>query len=120
MSPPSSPRIPAHTGLGLNQYGIAEEFNQQIDSLINAYSLSGDSGIIPTRIQGLNDNMTDIDNQIAAMEVRMTAEENSLNAQFTAMESTLSNTQAWGNQLLAGLGVSTSSSSHLHPVDCFQ
>jgi flagellar hook-associated protein 2 len=99
------------TGLGLNQYGIAEEFNQQIDSLINTYSLSGDSGIIPTRIQGLNDNMTDIDNQVAAMEVRMTAEENSLNAQFSAMETTLSNTQAWGNQLLAGLGISTSSST---------
>lgn len=102
------------SGLALNQYGIAEEFNQQIDSLINSYSVDGStngSAIIPTRIQGLNDNMTDIDNQVAAMEVRMTAEENSLNAQFSAMETTLSNTQAWGNQLLAGLGISTSSST---------
>ena len=55
--------------------------------------------------------MTDIDNRIAAMEVRMISIENNLNARFTAMEQLISSTTAWGNQLFAGLGISTTSSS---------
>ena len=100
-------------GLAQNQYGIAEEFNRQINSLINPYTgnSAGNNGIIPTRIQALNNNMTYIDKQVAAMEVRMTAEENSLKARFTAMESTLSNNLAWGNALLAGLDSSSSKST---------
>ena len=98
-------------GLAQNQYGIAEQFNKQIDSLTHFYSGTGSSGIISTRIHGLNDSMTNIDNQIAAMEVRMTSMEANLNAQFTAMEQLVSNTTAWGNQLLAGLGVSTTSTT---------
>ena len=98
-------------GLNLNQYGIAEEFNQQIDTLIKPDLGGSDSGIISARVQGLNDNMTDIDNQIADMEVRLSAEEDSLNAQFTAMESTVSDTQAWGNQLLAAFGINSYSTS---------
>ncbi len=98
-------------GLNQNQYGIAEQFNQEIDTLTHYYSGASNSGIISTRIHGLNDSMTDIDNQIAAMEVRLTAEENSLNAQFTAMETTISNTQAWGNSLLAAFGINSISSS---------
>jgi flagellar hook-associated protein 2 len=98
-------------GLAQNQYGIAEQFNKQIDSLTHFYSGTGSSGIISTRIHGLNDSMTNIDNQIAAMEVRMISMEANLNAQFTAMEQLVSNTTAWGNQLLAGLGVSTTSTT---------
>jgi flagellar hook-associated protein 2 len=103
-------------GLSLNQYGIAEQFNKQIDSLTHYYSGYSDTGpnnngIISTRIHGLNDSMTNIDNQIAAMEVRMISMENNMNAQFTAMEQLISNTTAWGNQLFAGLGISTTSTS---------
>ena len=103
-------------GLALNQYGIAEQFNKQIDFLTHYYSgYSGtgtlNNGVISTRVHGLNDSMTDIDNQIAAMEVRMISMENNMNAQFTAMEQLISNTNAWGNQLFAGLGISTTSSS---------
>ena len=100
-------------GLAQSNYGIAEEFNRQINSLINPYTGNGagNNGIIPTRIQGLSNNMAYIDKQVAAMEVRMTTEENSLKARFTAMEKTLSNTSAWGNALLAGLGISSSKST---------
>jgi len=98
-------------GLNLNQYGIAEQFNKQIDTLTHYYSGASNSGIVSTRINGLNDSMTDIDNQIAAMEVRLTAEQQSMTDQFNAMETLISNTTAWGNQLLAALGVNTSSSS---------
>jgi flagellar hook-associated protein 2 len=99
-------------GLALNKYGIAEEFNQQISSLINAYSADGsENGIIPTAIQGLNDNITGLNNQVTAMQQNLNIEENTLTTEFTAMETTISNTQAWGNELLAGLGVSTSTSS---------
>jgi flagellar hook-associated protein 2 len=98
-------------GLDQDQYGIAEQFNKQIDFLTHFYSGASNSGIISTRIHGLNDGMTNIDNQIAAMEVRLVSIEKRMNAQFTAMEQLISNTNAWGNQLLAGLGVNTSSSS---------
>ena len=103
-------------GLALNNYGIAEQFNKQIDFLTHYYSgYSGtgtlNNGIISTRVHGLNDSMTDIDNRIAAMEVRMISIENNLNARFTAMEQLISSTTAWGNQLFAGLGISTTSSS---------
>jgi flagellar hook-associated protein 2 len=101
----------ASYGLNTNQYGIAEQFNKQIDTLTHYYSGASNSGIVSTRIKGLNDSMTNIDNQIAAMEVRLVSQEKSLTAQFNAMESLLSNTMAWGNQLLAALGVNTSSSS---------
>jgi len=105
-----------NNGLALNQYGIAEQFNKRIDFLTHYYSgYSGtgtlNNGVISTRIKGLNDSMTDIDNQIAAMEVRMISMENNMNARFTAMEQLISNTTAWGNQLFAGLGISTTSSS---------
>jgi flagellar hook-associated protein 2 len=103
-----------NNGLALNQYGIAEQFNKQIDFLTHYYSGYSDTGennngIISTRLHGLNDSMTDIDNQIAAMEVRMISMEKNMNAQFTAMEQLVSNTTAWGNQLLAGLGITTTS-----------
>jgi flagellar hook-associated protein 2 len=98
-------------GLDRSQYGIAEQFNQQIDLLTHYYSGASNSGIISTRIHGLNDSMTNIDSQIAAMEVRLIAQENRLNAQFTAMEQLISSTNAWGNQLLAALGVTNTSSS---------
>ncbi len=98
-------------GLSLNQYGVAEQFNQQIEALTKPYIGGSYSGIIAARVQGLNDNMTDIDNQIAAMEVRLTAMEDNLNAQFKAMETTISNTQSWGNQLLAAFGINSYSTS---------
>jgi flagellar hook-associated protein 2 len=98
-------------GLNLNQYGIAEQFNQQIDSLTHYYSGASNSGIISTRIHGLNDSMSNIDTQIAAMEVRLISMEKRMTAQFTAMEQLISNTTSWGNQLLAGLGIDTSSTS---------
>jgi flagellar hook-associated protein 2 len=97
-------------GLNDGQYGIAEQFNKQIDALTHYYSGAGNSGIISTRIHGLNDRMTNIDNQIAAMEVRLVSMEKNMTAQFTALEQLISNTNAWGNQLLAALGVDTSSS----------
>jgi flagellar hook-associated protein 2 len=108
-----------NNGLALGQYGVAEQFNKQIDFLTHYYSgYSGtgtlNNGVISTRIKGLNDSMTDIDNQISAMEVRLVSMESNMNAQFTAMETLVSNTQSWGNQLLAAFGInaySTSSSS---------
>lgn len=98
-------------GLDLEEYGKAEQFNKQVDLLIHFYSGAENSGIISTRIHGLNDRMTNIDNQIAAMEVRLVSMEKSMTAQFTALEQLISNTTAWGNQLLAALGVNNTSSS---------
>lgn len=98
-------------GLDLNQYGIAEQFNKQIDTLTHYYSGASNSGIVSTRIHGLNDSMTNIDNQIAAMEVRLISLERRMTEQYTNLERLISNTTAWGSQLLAALGVDSSSSN---------
>ncbi|MGA2151912.1 MAG: flagellar filament capping protein FliD, partial [Geobacteraceae bacterium] len=91
---------------------VLEQFNQQIGNLINPYSSDGSQDtVIPTAIKGLNDNITSLNNQVASMQQQLTIEENTLNQEFSNMETTISNTQAWGNELLAGLGVSTSSST---------
>src|SRR5208337_720316 len=90
------------SGLAQNQYGIAEQFNQQIGNLINPYSSDGSQDtVIPTAIKGLNDNITSLNNQVASMQQQLTIEENTLNQEFSNMETTISNTQAWGNELLA-------------------
>jgi flagellar hook-associated protein 2 len=103
-------------GLALNQYGIAEQFNRQIDTLTHFYSgYSGvganNNGIISTRIRGLNDTITNITKQVDDFESRMASMEANLKARFAAMEQLVSNTTAWGNKLLAALGVSTTSTS---------
>ncbi len=103
-------------GLELNQYGVAEQFNRQIDTLTHYYSGysgtgSNNNGIISTRIRGLNDTITNITNQVADFEKRMVSMEANLKARFAAMEQLVSNTTAWGNKLLAALGESTSSTS---------
>lgn len=98
-------------GLDLDEYGITEQFNKQIDTLTHYYSGASNSGVISTRIHGLNDSMTNIDNQIAAMEVRLISMEERLKEQFTVLEQTISNTQAWGNSLLAAFGINAYSPS---------
>ncbi len=92
--------------LDSSQYGLAVQFGQKLDALTHFYVGPGspDNGVIATRINGLNSQMSDIDNQVAAMEVLMTQKEDNLNKQFSAMESLVSSLTSEGNSLLSALG----------------
>ncbi|HEX2770596.1 MAG TPA: flagellar filament capping protein FliD, partial [Geobacteraceae bacterium] len=101
------------SGLEMNQYGIAEQFKRQVDTLTHYYSGfsetgANNNGIVSTRIKGLNDTIANITKQVDDFEVRMTSLEASMRAQYAAMEQLVSNLTAQGNQMLAALGVTTS------------
>ena len=95
-----------------NQYGIAQQFNAAIASMVNPYVAgSSDSGSIEVAKSALNTNINDITDQISDMEVRFTAMQSNLQSQYNAMETTISNIQSQGNELLSALGVTTSSTT---------
>lgn len=96
-------------GLSQGQYGIAEQFRQTLDNLTHIYEgpTSTANGLIATRINGLNQSISDINDQISSMEVLMTQKENNLKQQFAAMETMVSNLQAQGNSLSSILTTTT-------------
>jgi flagellar hook-associated protein 2 len=86
------------------QYGIAERFNLQMDKLTKSYiGAGGDNGAIATRINGLQKSMTDVDDQVARMELLLTQKETNLNKQFAAMETLISGMTTSGNAMLTSL-----------------
>jgi flagellar hook-associated protein 2 len=87
------------------QYGVAERFQQVLDNMTGSYigADSDKNGLIATSINSLKNTSTDIDNQIATMELRMTAKETNLKKQFTAMELLVSSLQTQGNSLISML-----------------
>ena len=94
------------------QYGIAQQFNLAIASMVNPYTAgASNNGSIEVAKLGLNDNISDINNQISDMEQRYTQMQTNLQNQYNAMETTISKLQTQGNELLSSLGLSTSSSS---------
>ena len=87
-----------------NQFGIAERFNLQLDKYTAPYiGAGGDNGIIATRINGLKSSMTDVDTQVARMEMMLTMKEDNLNKQFTAMETLVSGITNSGSAMLSSL-----------------
>ncbi|WP_298271189.1 flagellar filament capping protein FliD [Geobacter sp.] len=97
------------SGLSQDQYGAAEQYNQVIDRLTHIYEgpTSTANGIISTRIRGLTDSISDINDQIDSMEVLMTQKQNSLKKQYAAMEQLVSGLQGQGNTLLTFLSRNT-------------
>lgn len=95
------------TSLPTNQYGIAQQFNLVIDTIVHPYvgSSSIYNGLIETRIKGLNGSISDIDKRISEMESRITQMQANLQKQFTAMENMVSSLQSQGSTLLNYLGV---------------
>lgn len=109
----------AHNGdsvatLPTSQYGIAQQFNLVIDTMVHPYTADGMSsnGSIEVVKNQLNKTNADIDQQISIMEDRITKMQDNLKAQFDAMELTVSNLQSQGNMLLSYLGLSSNSSSN--------
>ena len=86
------------------QLGIAERFNQMLAKYTAPYIGSGgDNGIIATRINGLQQSMTNVDDQAAKMELLLTQKEDNLNKQFAAMETLVSKLTNSGNAMLSSL-----------------
>ncbi|AJY69283.1 flagellar cap protein FliD [Geobacter sulfurreducens] len=93
------------SNLDTEKYGVAEQFRKVIDRFTHAYEgpSSTANGIISSRVRGLNDTIKSIDDQIAAMEVRMERKEEALKKQFTAMETLVSSLTTQGNSLISYL-----------------
>jgi flagellar hook-associated protein 2 len=64
------------------------------------------NGVIDTRIQGETSTQSDMTEQIANMESRLSIKEQLLQSQFTAMESAMSQSQSLQTQLMASMGMS--------------
>jgi len=88
------------------QYGVAEQFQKVLDNLTGSYigPASDKNGLVATSINSLKTSSSDIDDQIAAMELRMTDKETNYKKQFAAMETMVSSIQSQGNALIAMLG----------------
>jgi len=98
--------------LSANQYGIANQFSMAIDSMVNPYVAgSSSNGVIEIAKNSLNQNISDINNQISDMEQRFTQMQTNLQNQFNALETTVSKMQTQANLLNSYFGTTTSSSS---------
>lgn len=99
--------------LSTNQYGIAEQFNKVIDTMVHPYVADGmaDNGSIEVAKKQLTNRNADIEKQISDMEYRFTQMQANLQSQFNAMETMVSNLKSQGNMLLSYLGMTSSSSS---------
>jgi flagellar hook-associated protein 2 len=99
--------------LPTNQYGIAQQFNLVIDTMVHSYIADGmeENGTIEIAKKRLTNRNADIDQQISDMEDHITQMQTNLQNQFNAMELLVSNLQAQGNMLLNSLSLSTSTSS---------
>ncbi len=98
--------------LPTNQYGIAQQFNLVIETMVHPYIADGmlGNGIIEVAKKTLTNRNSDIDKQISDMEDRITQMQTNLQNQFNSMELLVSNLQSQGKMLLSSLGVTTSSS----------
>lgn len=98
-------------GLAVNEYGVAEQFDQVLESLTRDYIGPNydKNGLVTTSIHGMEETVNGINDQIDAMEVRMTQVEENLKKQFTSLETLVSSLQTQGNAMLSILGSMSSS-----------
>jgi flagellar hook-associated protein 2 len=90
-------------GLSNEQYGVAAQFNNILDTMTASYvgPTYDKNGLVATSINSLKTQSSDIDDQIAAMELRLTAVQTNYQKQFAAMETFVSNMQSQGNAMVA-------------------
>jgi flagellar hook-associated protein 2 len=83
----------------------ASGFAQQFEAVIDPITRSGD-GILDQRVNDANSELADIKDSLAGWDVRLQAKQDYLQAQFTALETALSRSQAQSADLsgqIAGL-----------------
>jgi flagellar hook-associated protein 2 len=96
-----------------NQYGIAQQFNMIIDTMVHSFvEGSSSNGLLETRKDTLSKTNTRLDNQIDDWELRLEKMEKNMRDQYSRMETIVSNLQSQGSSLLSVLGYSTNSSSN--------
>lgn len=78
--------------------GIAKKLSGLLDPVAKPTS-----GLIDVRAKQAGDQSDDVDGQIAALETRLSAQQDRLNAQFTAMEQALAQSRSQGSWLSAQL-----------------
>ncbi len=90
-------------GLSNNQYGVAAQFNNILDTMTAAYvgPTYDKNGLVATSINSLKTQSSNIDDQIATMEVRLASVQTNYQNQFAAMETFVSNMQSQGNAMVA-------------------
>lgn len=101
--------------LAQNQYGIAQQFNMVIDSMVHPYVADGmaSNGSIEIAKRSLTNANADMDKRISDMEDLIAQKQTALETQFNAMELLVSNLQSQGNMLLNSLSASLSSTSKI-------
>ncbi|ABQ28237.1 flagellar filament capping protein FliD [Geotalea uraniireducens] len=94
--------------LPANQYGIAQQFNLVLDTMVHPYIADGvtGNGSLEVRKKGLAKTNADIDKQISRMEDRVLQMQSNLQRQFSAMELMVSNLQSQGTMLINSLNAS--------------
>ncbi|MFA7249296.1 MAG: flagellar filament capping protein FliD [Dehalococcoidia bacterium] len=91
--------------------GVQQGFGKSIYEYLNSVGRSG--GLLSTRSDGLQSQITDLNNQIDTMTARLTVKEQQLVSKFSAMEQAIQRIQSQGTQLtniMAQLSNSKSSS----------
>jgi flagellar hook-associated protein 2 len=78
--------------------GIAKKLTGLLDPVAKPTS-----GLLDVRAKQAGDQSSDINDQIAALETRLSAQQDRLNAQFTAMEQAMAQSQSQGSWLAAQL-----------------
>lgn len=88
---------------GTNGYGT------KLSSTINAYTVSG--GIISSRMDSLNNTLTQLSQQQTALNVRMATYQKQLQSQYTALDTLMSSLNNTSSYLTTALAQLTNSSS---------
>jgi len=98
--------------LPANQYGIAQQFNLIIETMVHPYvSGMSNNGLLESKKNSLNVANTQLDKQIESLEERLAKMESNLRAQYNRMETAVSMLQTQGNMLLSSLGALSNYSS---------
>lgn len=103
----------AATTLARNKYGIAQQFNLVIETMVHAFTADGvaSNGTLEIAKRTLTLKNKQLDDAIATQEDRITALQANLQAQYAAMENTVSNLKSQGNLITSFFASNSSSSS---------
>ena len=75
----------------------------KLDAMVDEF-IAPSSGLLTGRIKGFSDRISDIDDQLERMQLRLDKFEENLRKEFTALEILVSGLQSQGSQLTAMLG----------------
>lgn len=100
--------------LAQNQYGVAQQLSTVLEQMTHIYEGDGSSsnGEIATAVKSLNDQISNTNKRISAMQNLLDLRQAQLQRRFAAMESLVNSIQANGSQLMSALNALSNSSSN--------